>query len=270
MGTCLEIQFRTIRTLLLLAALLLAVSCRAPEQFRGISDEEVREFDRLLKFDAYVISDIVGEYYSVKAQGLYGLKDVERTRAKQRYDWWPRRKISEIYVLEKAEEHGFSLMSDPNFDGQPGALTRIIPNLNGLISEILCFYRNTHENKIYEYWVIKIWGASDGTRGMFFLVTVAEALEKPRQFLAIEKNYIREFKVSEDYSVRFPESDLSVLHKMQAWLYPIGFPDSELKNTEVILSKETGYLAGPYDPNAGVQVWRDMTPKEVEEFFNVN
>ncbi|MES3008989.1 MAG: hypothetical protein V4751_14590 [Pseudomonadota bacterium] len=257
------------RTTLLLIALLLTASCRTPEQFRGIGDEEVREFDRVLKFNSYLISDIVGEYYTVKAQGLYGPKDVERTREERRYDWWPRRKISEVYILEKAKENGFELMSDPNFDGRPGSFTVIRPNLGDLRSEVLCFYRSIHDNKIYEYWVIKIWGTTDGTRSISFLVTAADSLEKPREILTIDEHYIREFKVSEEVAINFPESDLSALYMLEAWLFPIGFPDSELKNTEVLLSREAGSIAAPYDPNGGVQMWRDITPKEVEEFFNV-
>lgn len=249
---------------------ILATVCFPMNTEAQVAPSDQQAVSELLKFNAYLISDLVGEFYSIKAQGLYGPKDVERTREKRRYDWWPKRKMSEVYILDKAEEKGLELMSDPNFDGQPGALTRIIPNLHGLMSEVLCFYRSTHDSKTYEYWVVKIWQSNTETRSISFLVTVAETLEKPRQILAMNDQYIREFKVSEEFTISFPESDLSVLHKMQAWLYPMGFPDSELKNKEVILSREAGYLAGPYDPNAGVQVWRDMTPKEVEEFFNVN
>lgn len=234
-----------------------------------IAPSDQQAVSALLKFDTYLISDLVGEFYTIKEQGLYGPEDVERTREERRYDWWPRRKISEVYILEKAKENGFELMSDPNFDGEPGALTQIAPNLNGLMSEVLCFYRNTHENKIYEYWVVKIWQSNTGTRSISFLVTQAESLDKPRHILAMDDHYIQEFKVSDEYTVSFPASDLSVLSKLHAWLYPTGFPDSNLKNTEVIFSREDGYIAGPYDPNGGVEVWRDMTPKEVEEFFNV-
>ncbi len=268
MGTCLEFQFRTIRTLLLLASLLLAVSCRAPEQFRGMSDEEASEAEGLLELSTYVISDVMGEFYAVKQKGLYGAVELERIR--KEIPWWPEENVSNIYIHDKVEEKGYGFLTQPMIDKKRGTYVQINPRTRNFISEIMCLVRETHEGKLYEYWIVKAWGESIPAVGIYFFVTVAESLDKPRIFLVADTRYIPEFKISDSYTMRFPESDLAVLYNLQAWRFPSAFPESDLEDSQVILTRNREYVATPFEPRNRPVLQQKLTPEEAKERLNLN
>jgi len=265
MGTCLEIQFRTIRTLLLLASLLLAVSCRAPEQFRGMTDEEASEAEGLLELSTYVISDVMGEYYAVRQSGLYGAAELERIR--KEIPWWSESNVSNIYIYDKVVEKGYHLLTGPAIDRKNGVYVQINPRTRNFITEIMCLVRENYEGKLYEYWIIKIWSQSIPANGIYFFVTAADAIDKPRTFLVADTRYIPEYRISDSYTLRFPESDLAVLYNLQAWRFPSAFLESDLNDSRVVLTSE-GYFKVPFERGTQPVFERILTPEEVRKWFN--
>ncbi len=260
-------HLKFIRTLLLLLHFLVATTCLSSEESRRMSDEEAREIEGLLELSTYVISDVMGEFYAVKQSNLYGAAELERVR--REIPWWPEENVSHIYIHDKVQQKGFRFLTQPMIDKKRGTYVQINPRTRNFISEIMCLVRETHEGKLYEYWIVKAWGESIPAVGIFFFVTVADSLDKPRTFLVADTRYIPEFKISDSYTMRFPESDLAVLYNLQAWRFPSAFPESDLEDSQIILTRNREYVATPFEPRNRPVLQQILTPEEVKEIFNM-
>lgn len=230
-----------------------------------MTDEESREAERLLELSTYVISDVMGEFYAVKQKGLYGAVELERIR--KEIPWWPEENVSNIYIHDKVEEKGFHFLTQPLIDNKDGAYVQINPRTRNFISEIMCLVRESHEGKLYEYWIVKIWSSSIPATGIYFFVTAADSIDKPRSFLVADTRYIPEYKISDNYTMSFPESNLPVLYNLQAWRFPSAFLESDLSASQVVLNKR-GYFKVPFERGTQPVLQRILTPEEVRKWFN--
>ncbi len=255
------------RATMLLLHFLMATACLSSEEVRRMSDEESREAEGLLELSTYVISDVMGEYYAVRQSGLYGAAELERVR--KEVPWWSEEDVSDIYIRDKVKEKGFGFLTQPMIDLKKGAYVQINPRTRNFISEIMCLVRENHAGKVYEYWIIKIWSSSIAANGIYFFVTAADSIDKPRTFLAADTRYIPEYKISDSYTLRFPESDLAVLYNLQAWRFPSAFLESDLNDSRVVLTSE-GYFKVPFERRTEPVLQRILTPEEVKEWFNLN
>ena len=110
----------------------------------------------------------------------------------------------------------------------------------GINHEVINFYREIHQGIIYEFWVVKIDGkewADVESRAEFYVVKT-DAVYGKRKILKSHSQFIEEYEVVEDYSIKFPQDDLEVLYELQAWLYPANYVNSDLKNKRVVMDDQ--------------------------------
>ncbi|MBL4865530.1 MAG: hypothetical protein JKY67_23035 [Pseudomonadales bacterium] len=107
----------------------------------------------------------------------------------------------------------------------------------GINHEVINFYRKKHQNFIYEFWVVKVDGkewADVKSRAEFYVVKTDTVYGK-REILKTSDQFIEEYEVDGEDSIRFPQDDLQVLYELQAWLYPSNFEKSKLKDKKLIM-----------------------------------
>lgn len=96
-------------------------------------------------------------------------------------------------------------------DGQPvHCLVRITSRSRNVFSDIFCIYQKEYEQSIYEYWMIKQWvvGRSYPYKKCSFIITKALSRKDERNIIHQSKEFFKEYKVDDKFSVVFPEDEI--------------------------------------------------------------
>ena len=109
----------------------------------------------------------------------------------------------------------------------------------GIHHDIINFHRDTYQNVIYEFWVVKVskqeW-ADVKPRTEFFVTKTDEVYAK-REILISSNQFIEEYQVDQDHVIYFPKDNLKILYELEAWLYPENYIESDLKNKLVVMDE---------------------------------
>ena len=147
--------------------------------------------------------------------------------------------------LDDKYQFGVSLEgSDMPFIESDGYLAKFPLTTRGASYQVIDLYRETLPGGIYEFWLVKVFSdhnSSDTNRSMFY-VTRADEVRGRREILHKSDRFIERYEVAPGTVFVFPVDDLEVLSKMDAWLYPESYPDSDLKNMKVGKHWRTGRM----------------------------
>lgn len=138
------------------------------------------------------------------------------------------------------------VMGDGNY------LARFGVGARGMYANILCLYR-FNAQRSYEYWVVQFSGhdtlapASPDDNHCLFLITEAQQVDGARRVLHEATTFFPSYRIDDAVEIRFPLDDLKAVYNLQAWRYPVSFPDSDLKNWEMGFDREKQqYVRRPY------------------------
>jgi hypothetical protein len=252
---------------LLLVVFFLAVSsCYANGSSEAMNKIERQEIDRLMEISAYVVTDLVGEFYGVKKSQSYDSNDLMRVRKEVPH--WPDGKFSEIYIRDKIKDKGFTLLTRPVIEEKPGVLVQINPRTESFVGEVMCLHREEIGGAFYEFWIVKYWHESKPIKNIYFAATTTSDLAKRREPLLVGSKYFNKVVISKEQVFRFPEDDLAVLYNLKAWQFPDAFAESNLRNKEVLLGKNRAYISRKYNGVYPQLEQRVLTPQEVESYFS--
>ena len=134
--------------------------------------------------------------------------------------------------------------------GEAGIIALFRIKARGISYDIQSLYRVAAGRGVYDFWMVQKSAAdwAGGGQACAFVVTHAPGLVARRKIVAQSDQFIAEYETPEGEVLTFPQDDLAVLYDLRAWQYPGCFPDSDLKDTEVILDGDGAYTAQPYSP----------------------
>ena len=116
----------------------------------------------------------------------------------------------------------------------------------GIYCDVQCLSRLT-DHAIVEYWHVMItgkdWAGVD--KRCMFIVTKTDRIDGMRKVVHQSDKFFPSYKVNESTSVELPLDDLQLLYDLKAWQFPECFPDSDLKNWEIGIERDGGYVRVP-------------------------
>ena len=114
----------------------------------------------------------------------------------------------------------------------------------GIHHDIMNFHRETYQNVIYEFWVVKVSGQewADVKPRTEFFVTKTDEVYGIREILISSNQFIEEYQVDQDHVIYFPKDNLRILSELKAWLYPENYAESDLKD-KLVGKDENGNIS---------------------------
>lgn len=104
----------------------------------------------------------------------------------------------------------------------------------GIYYDIICLHR-LHEDRIYEYWIIKKSAEPtvDFQNGCVFLAAVADSVKGRRSILETSETFVTGFAIDGNVNLELPVNDNRLLYDLAAWKFPLCYPSSALKDIQI-------------------------------------
>lgn len=123
-----------------------------------------------------------------------------------------------------------SMKGTSYFIDEDRAFVDIIIFSRGIYYFIYCYEREEYNGDIYEYWFINKDGTdwSGVTRSAEFIITKSNSLHGKREIIKRSDQFFEKYTIDNVDIVTFEKSNMWKVHKLEPWLYPLNYKNSDL------------------------------------------